>query len=47
MDENNPVFENAMGLAEDDWLDALTPYKVAWEGGVPFLEPDDDDEEIS
>jgi len=38
MDESNPIYNNAMILADDEWLDVLTPYRVAWEGGVPCLE---------
>jgi len=40
MDESNPIYKNAMSLVDDEWLDVLTPYRLAWKGDVPFLEPE-------
>jgi hypothetical protein len=37
MDENNPIYQNALGFAEDEWVDILTTYRVQWEGETPVI----------
>ncbi len=37
MDEENPIYENGQGFAEDEWMDVWTLYTVSWEDGSPVL----------
>ncbi len=38
MDENNPLYRNATGFSEDEWLEPVTLYAVEWDGDSPVLE---------
>lgn len=38
MDEDNPIYENALACTSDGWLDIAMPYAVVWEDGRLTLE---------
>ena len=38
MDEDNPIYDNAIACMPDGWLDIAIPYAVRWEDGSLILE---------
>ena len=38
MDEDNPIYDNAIACMPDGWLDSAIPYAVRWEDGSLILE---------